>query len=79
VGIPIFLASVGFARLFETRTEPDLAFGWNLLGAVAGGLIELVSMAVGLKALMLVAAAAYLGALLLALRSKRSDRARAAA
>ena len=79
VGIPIFLASVGFARLFETRTEPDLAFGWNLLGAVAGGLIELVSMAVGLKALLLVAAAAYLGALLLALRPKRSDRARAAA
>jgi hypothetical protein len=69
VGVPIFLASVGFARLFETRAAPDLAFGWNLLGAVAGGLIELVSMAVGLKALLLVAAAAYLGALLLASRS----------
>ena len=79
VGIPIFLSSVGFARLFETRTEPDLAFGWNLLGAVAGGLIELVSMAVGLKALLLVAAAAYLGALLIAVRANRSERARAAA
>jgi hypothetical protein len=75
VGIPIFLSSVGFARLFETRTAPDLAFGWNLLGAVAGGLIELVSMAAGLKALLLVAAGAYFGALWLALRSNRSDRA----
>ena len=79
VGVPIFLSSVGFARLFATRTAPDLAFGWNLLGAVAGGLIEPVSMAVGLKALLLVAATAYLGALLLAVRTNRSDRARAAA
>jgi hypothetical protein len=79
VGIPIFLSSVGFARLFEARTAPDLAFGWNLLGAVAGGLLELVSMAVGLKALLLVAGAAYLGALLLAVRTNQSDRARAAA
>jgi len=36
-------------------------------------------MAVGLKALLLVAAAAYLGALLIAVRANRSERARAAA
>jgi hypothetical protein len=79
VGVPIFLASVGFARVFETRTDPGLAFGWNLLGAVAGGLLELVSMAVGLKALLLVAAAAYLGALLIAVRADQPGRASAAA
>jgi spermine/spermidine synthase len=78
VGVPIFLASVGFARVFEKRTDPGLAFGWNLLGAVAGGLLELVSMAVGLKALVLVAAAAYLGALLIAVRADQPGRARAA-
>jgi hypothetical protein len=79
VGVPIFLSSVGFTRLFETRTAPDLAFGWNLLGAVAGGLLELVSMAVGLKALLLLAGAAYLGALWLAVRTNQSARERAAA
>jgi hypothetical protein len=41
-----------------------VAFGWNLLGAVAGGLLEFLSMAVGLKALLLVATAAYLAAAL---------------
>ncbi len=79
VGVPIFLSSVCFARVFETRAAPDVAFGWNLLGAVAGGLTELVSMAVGLKALLLVAAAAYLGALWLSVRAERSGSARAAA
>jgi hypothetical protein len=79
VGLPIFLSSVGFARLFEASPAPDLAFGWNLLGAVAGGLLELLSMAVGLKALLLMAAAAYLGALLLAVRAHPAERVRPAA
>ncbi|PYQ47509.1 MAG: hypothetical protein DMF78_23545 [Acidobacteria bacterium] len=73
VGVPIFLSSVCFAHVFETRSAPDLAFGWNLLGAVAGGLLELTSMTLGLKALLLLAAAAYLGALLLAVRAARAQ------
>jgi spermidine synthase len=79
VGVPIFLSSMCFARVFETRPAPDVAFGWNLLGAVAGGLLELTSMSVGLKALLLVATMAYLGALLLAVRAAPPERARAAA
>ena len=43
----------------------DLAFGWNLIGAVAGGLLEFFSMSVGLRALLLVAVGAYLGAFFL--------------
>jgi spermidine synthase len=79
VGIPVFLASVAFARLFEGRPDPGVAFGWNLLGAVAGGLLELLSMATGLRALLLVAAAAYLAALLLAVRARQAVRIRATA
>lgn len=60
VGLPIFFASACFAVVFATRENADTAFGWNLLGAVAGGLLEFMSMAVGLKALSLVALAAYL-------------------
>jgi spermine/spermidine synthase len=72
VGTPIFLSSVCFARVFATRAAADVAFGWNLLGAVAGGLLELLSMSLGLKALLLVASAAYLGALWVAARVQPS-------
>jgi hypothetical protein len=43
----------------------DVAFGWNLLGAVTGGLLEFSSMIIGLKSLSLVAMLAYLGAFLI--------------
>lgn len=59
-GLPVLFASLCFALRFRERTSPDLAFGWNLLGAVVGGFTELLSMAVGLKALLLVAGGAYL-------------------
>jgi Spermine/spermidine synthase domain len=74
IGPPIFFASACFAILFRARAEADLAFGWNLLGAVAGGLLELTSMLLGMKALFLVALLAYLSALLIRLRdeSKRT-------
>ncbi|MDH5590900.1 MAG: hypothetical protein OEZ37_12700, partial [Gemmatimonadota bacterium] len=60
VGTPIFFASICFAHRFKVREHADLAFGWNLLGAVVGGLLEFFSMSLGLKALALVALLAYL-------------------
>ncbi|MEE8148415.1 MAG: hypothetical protein V3T24_12475, partial [Longimicrobiales bacterium] len=72
IGPPVFFAGVCFALRFATREAVDLAFGWNLLGAVAGGLLEFFSMSVGLKALLLVAAAAYLVAFLIKERSEKS-------
>lgn len=69
IGTPVFFASVCFALRFATRAAVDVAFGWNLLGAVAGGLLEFFSMSVGLKVLLLLAAAAYLAAFLLKERS----------
>lgn len=60
VALPIFFAGLCFAARFKTRTSVDLAFGWNVLGAVAGGLLENLSMLLGLKALALVALGAYL-------------------
>jgi len=60
VGTPIFFASICFALVFRDEPATDVAFGWNVLGAVVGGLIEFSSMAIGLKALTLVALASYL-------------------
>ena len=69
VGLPIFFAASTFAILFKDRADSARAFGWNVLGAVAGGLLEILSMAVGLRALLLVALAAYLCAFLVRMRA----------
>ncbi len=61
VGAPVFLASICFALRFRVRKSANVAFGWNLVGAVLGGLLEFFSMLVGFKALMLVALCFYLG------------------
>ncbi len=74
IGTPVFFASVCFALRFATRKAVAVAFGWNLLGAVAGGLLEFFSMSVGLKALLLVAAAAYLVAFLQKERHEKGER-----
>ena len=65
IGTPIFFASACFALRFKSREAVDVAFGWNLLGAVTGGLLEFLSMVIGLKSLSLVAMLAYLGAFLI--------------
>jgi hypothetical protein len=74
VGTPIFFAAACFALLFRDRPEANTAFGWNLLGAVAGGLAEFVSMITGIRALYLLVLAAYLGVVLLRVRARRKIR-----
>lgn len=66
VGVPVFFAALCFADRFRTRPSAHLAFGWNLLGAVFGGLLEFLSMSLGFRALTLVAIAAYLLVFLMA-------------
>ncbi|MDH5804057.1 MAG: hypothetical protein OEZ54_02655 [Gemmatimonadota bacterium] len=60
VGLPILFAAVIFAILFSSRKDSTHALASNLLGAIVGGVLEYSSMLVGIKALYLVAAAAYL-------------------
>jgi hypothetical protein len=70
VGLPILFASVCFTALFEQREDSAVAFGWNLLGAVGGGLLESLSVVLGLANLLLVALLAYALALLFHLRRR---------
>jgi predicted membrane-bound spermidine synthase len=72
VGPPVFFAATLFAAIFQERESAGVAFGWNLLGAVAGGLLEFTSMAVGIKAMHLLALAAYLCAGLVRSRTASS-------
>jgi SAM-dependent methyltransferase len=61
-GLPILFASGLFASCFQEETESAVALGWNLLGAVVGGLLEYSSMFLGIKALYLVALCLYTAA-----------------
>jgi hypothetical protein len=60
VGAPIFFAAALFALRFAERGGSSQALGWNLIGAVVGGVLEAASMAIGIRALALVALALYL-------------------
>lgn len=60
IALPILFAAMIFAVLFRTRTRDATAsLAANLLGAIAGGVLEYGAMIVGIKALYLIAAACY--------------------
>lgn len=56
---PIWFAGLIFASLFKRTTEPDRAFGFNIAGAMIGGLAEYSSMLLGFQYLVLVAILFY--------------------
>jgi SAM-dependent methyltransferase len=59
LALPLAFAGVVFATLFARTRVPSQAFGSNLLGALAGGLLEYASMITGFRALGLIALALY--------------------
>ena len=71
-GTPIAFSSICFAIRFRARTDASIAFGWNLAGAVCGGLLEFLSMMTGIRAMTLVALVAYLLTFLLAQRKQKA-------
>jgi SAM-dependent methyltransferase len=56
---PILFAAVIFAVTFSRTVSPDRAFGFNIAGAMLGGLAENLSMLLGFQYLMLVAILFY--------------------
>jgi hypothetical protein len=68
VGTPIVFSSICFAIRFRARPDAGTAFGWNVAGAVCGGLLELLSLTFGIRAMALLAAVLYLVAFLAARR-----------
>ncbi|MBN1127667.1 MAG: hypothetical protein JXA71_01680 [Chitinispirillaceae bacterium] len=57
---PVFFASIVFIRSFARANFSGNALGSNLLGAIAGGLLESLSLWTGLRSLLVVACAMYL-------------------
>jgi len=64
IGAPVFFAAVCFSRLFRDQPLTGSALGMNLVGAMAGGLLEYLSMATGMRAVWLLVLAVYLAAML---------------
>jgi len=69
-GFPVFCAGLAFADRFATRPDAERAFGWNIIGAVFGGLLEFLTMLLGLHALFLIGAVLYLLLLMMRLRRR---------
>ena len=57
--VPVFFAGLLFSLEFRTVSSPGAALGANVLGAVAGGLLENLSLLIGLHALLLVTMGLY--------------------
>jgi spermidine synthase len=58
--LPIFFANLIFSREFKDVDESTRVFGWNLLGAVAGGGLEYLSLMIGFRNLLWIVAICYL-------------------
>ena len=72
--LPIFAANIIFAKRFSATADAPLAFGTNLLGAIVGGCLEYFSLVFGYRALLILAAALYVGAYLVMPRAAVAGR-----
>jgi hypothetical protein len=69
---PVYFAGLVFARSFRSAPLAGPAIGANILGSVLGGWIEYSTMALGMRALVVLAAGFYALSLLLLLRRRES-------
>ncbi len=67
---PVFLANLVFAQRFSGVAGTGTAFAANLLGAMAGGTLEYVSLITGYRFLLIVIAVLYALAFVIGLRRK---------
>lgn len=62
--LPMLFSGIVFIRSFAATERKDAALGANLIGALAGGLLQSVTFVTGIKALLLIVACLYLAAVL---------------
>jgi hypothetical protein len=64
ISLPMLFSGIIFMRSFAAVARKDLALGANLFGALIGGVLQSITFVIGIKALLLIVAALYLGAFL---------------
>ena len=67
--LPVFFAGIAFIKRFAAAGFAAEAIGSNLLGALAGGIVESASLWLGIRALLVIAFAFYSAALLMSRRA----------
>jgi hypothetical protein len=72
IGLPVGFAGIVVSMLLARARSLSGALGANLLGAVAGGCLEYLSIYAGLRAMALMATGLYLLAMLVLLRRRAS-------
>ncbi len=71
--LPLAFAALVFANSFRKAQNISGALAFNLFGAVIGGLLEYVSIYTGIRSLLIVSLALYLGSLLCCLSRKENS------
>ncbi len=71
---PIFLANLVFAQRFSNVQSSGTAFAVNLLGAMAGGALEYLSLITGYRVLLIVIGVLYGLAFVTGLRIRSAPR-----
>lgn len=71
LSLPIFFAGVLFATCYRDVEQAAPALGYNLFGAMAGGVLEYCSMASGINSLNLLSLLAYAGVAWFLLRPRK--------
>ena len=74
--LPILFSGIVFIRSFAESSDKHEALGANLMGSLVGGLLQSLTFATGIKALLLVVTALYLASAITRVRLDRSLAAR---
>ena len=70
---PIYFANLIFSTAFRDQKLAEHLFGWNLIGATVGGILEYASMVIGYNALTVIVALCYTIVLATLLLAKRAS------
>jgi hypothetical protein len=71
--IPMLFSGIIFIHSFSRVAEKDTALGANLMGALAGGMLQTITFVIGVKALLLVVTGLYGLAMVLRSKTPRPD------
>jgi hypothetical protein len=64
IGVPVYFAALCFSHLFRREPKTGYPLGINLIGAMAGGWFEYLSMLTGMRAIWIIVLLVYAGALM---------------
>lgn len=74
IGLPVFCAGICFSTLFARQHRTGYALGINLVGAMAGGLVEYLSMLIGMRQIWLLIVLIYAAAMIFSREKKAGVR-----